>query len=58
MFAVSITLNTKDPIDHIFLIPNTEFNTSNFMLLSESDEQFTKYQIDSNKDSREYIVFH
>ncbi len=49
VFAVSIALGKTEPIDRIFLIPSDEFNGSNFMVFSETDESFVKYQIDNNK---------
>ncbi len=45
VFAVSITLDKKDPIDNLFLLPTSSFNQCNFYLFSELDQAYNEYII-------------
>jgi|SRR5579872_547369 len=49
VFAVSIVLDKRDPIDQFFMLPTKDFNTSNFMVCSEQDSAFSNYKIEKDQ---------
>lgn len=49
VLAVSISLNNKDIIDDVFLIPTNDFNECNFFLMSNVDKIYSDYKIPTEK---------
>lgn len=45
VLGISIDTNTRDLIDHVFLMPTEDFSTANLMLFSDKDTCFPDYRI-------------
>ena len=49
VLAISVSLDKKELIDNVFLIPTSDFNQCNFCLFSEQDKCHSDYMIKSDK---------
>lgn len=45
VLGISIVLDKRNPIDQFFMLPTKDFNTSNFIVCSEKDSEFSSYKI-------------
>jgi hypothetical protein len=45
VLGVSVSIDTQDPIDRIFLIPTSDFNELNCLVFSEQDTCFSSYVV-------------
>ena len=58
VLGVSIVLDQRDPMDRFFILPTEDFTGNNIFLLSESDEQYTRYHVPKEKvqESLEQLI--
>ncbi|MBU0953280.1 MAG: recombinase family protein [Nanoarchaeota archaeon] len=49
IIGIGVSLNRKDPVDRIFVIPSHELGLSNISVFSENDTEFSKYKIEEDK---------
>lgn len=49
ILGVSVSIDTTDPIDKVFLIPTSAFNEVNYLMFSESDPCFKEYVVEREK---------
>jgi len=55
IMGVGVTLDLKDPIDQVFIIPTSDFGDSDYRIFSEQDSDYAKYR-SKDEDVEEKVV--